>query len=218
MIEQGEFANMAKKPEMKSKPAAAKTKSAAPAKPVAAPSAAPQQLDPAIMEKIAAIRSKVNETFGKVALAMMATPRYRHLAIGDLSHLVLDPLIRDRVALAQPAKQSAEDGGLAGIAIWASVSETVDATIREQIKSGVFPVRLKPDDWTSGKINWILDVIAPSPRLATSVLANFKQVIKEGDLRIHPMVAKLVEPEALKKMGASQMSGTTSANLSKVIN
>jgi hemolysin-activating ACP:hemolysin acyltransferase len=141
MIEQGEPANMAKKPEVKSKPVAARTKSAAPAKPEAAPSTAPQQLDPAIMEKIAAIRSKVNETFGKVALAMMATPRYRHLSIGDLSHLVLDPLIRDRVALAQPAKQSAEDGGLAGIAIWASVSETVDATIREQIKSGVFPVR-----------------------------------------------------------------------------
>lgn len=79
-----------------------------------------QKLDPAILEKIAAVRSKVNETFGKVALAMMATPRYRHLSIGDLSHLLLDPLIRDRVAIAQPATPGPEDGGLAGIAIWAS--------------------------------------------------------------------------------------------------
>jgi cytolysin-activating lysine-acyltransferase len=70
-------------------------------------------------------------------------------------------------------------GRLAGIAIWASVSEEVDAKIREQIKAGVFPVRLKPEDWTSGKINWLLDVIAPSTKLATSVLANFKQVIKD---------------------------------------
>lgn len=165
--------------------------------------AADEKLDPVLLEKIAAVRSKVNETFGKVALAMMATPRYRNLSIGDLSHLVLDPLIRDRIAIAQSANPGPTDTGLAGIAIWASVSEEVDARIREQIKAGVFPIRLKPEEWTGGKINWLLDVIAPSPRLATSVLANFKQVLKEGDLRIHPLVSRLVEPEALKKMGAS---------------
>lgn len=176
---------------------------ASPAPTAANSASGEQKLDPAILEKIAAVRSKVNETFGKVALAMMATPRYRHLSIGDLSHLLLDPLIRDRVAIAQPANPGPEDGGLAGIAIWASVSEEVDARIREQIKSGVFPLRLKADDWTSGKINWLIDVIAPSPKLATAVLANFKQVLKEGDLRIHPQVARLVDPEALKKMGAS---------------
>lgn len=168
--------------------------------------AAEQKLDPALLEKIAAVRSKVNETFGKVAMAMMATPRYRNLAIADLSHLVLDPLIRDRIAIAQPANPGPEDGGLAGIAIWASVSDEVDARIREQIKAKVFPVRLKADEWTSGGTHWLLDVIAPTPRLATSVLANFKQVLKEGDLRIHPMVARLIEPDALKKMGASPVA------------
>jgi cytolysin-activating lysine-acyltransferase len=162
-----------------------------------------QPLDPAVLEKIAEIRSKVNETFGKVALAMMATPRYRNLSIGDLAHLVLDPLIRDRVAIAQSAKPGAEDSGLAGIAIWASVTPEVDARIREQIKAGVFPIRLKADDWNAGPINWLLDVIAPTPKLVTSVLANFKQVLKEGDLKIHPLVARLVEPEALQKMGAT---------------
>lgn len=163
------------------------------------------QLDPAVLDKIAAIRAKVNETFGKVALAMVATPRYRHLSIGDLSHLVLDPLVRDRIAIAQPAKPGPEDGGLAGIAIWASVSDEVDAKIREQIKAGIFPLRLQAADWNSGKINWLIDVIAPTARAATAVLSNFKQVIKEGDLRIHPQVARLIEPETLQKMGAERM-------------
>ncbi len=35
----------------------------------------PHQLDPAVLEKIAEIRSRISETFGKVALVMMATPR-----------------------------------------------------------------------------------------------------------------------------------------------
>ena len=36
----------------------------------------------------------------------------------------------------------------------------------------------------------------------TVVIANFRQVVKEGDMRIHPIVTRLVDPEALQKMGA----------------
>ena len=165
---------------------------------------APANLDPKVIEQIVQMRSKVHETFGKVALAMMALPRYRNQSIGDLSHMLLDPMVRDRVAIA--ATKSSEVKGLedlSGIAIWASVSEEVDAKIREQIKTGTFPVRLKSDEWGSGEINWLLDVIAPNQKLATSVIANFKQVVKQGDVRIHPVVSKLVDPEILKKMGAA---------------
>ena len=85
----------------------------------------------------------------------------------------------------------AEDAdALAGVVIWASVSDEVDTKIREQIKAGVFPLRLAATDWTSGETNWLLDVIAPTPALATSVLANMKQVVKDGDL--HGFVAQSV--------------------------
>ena len=166
------------------------------------------QLDPAVLAQIASIRSKVHESFGKIAMAMMVLPRYRNLSIGDLNAVLLEPLIRDRVAMAsqKPEETEGEAAGnepLVGIAIWASVSEEVDGRIREQIKAGVFPVRLKPDEWTSGNINWLMDVIAPTQKLTTSVIANFKQVIKEGDMRMHPLITRLVDPEVLKKMGAA---------------
>ena len=163
-----------------------------------------QQLDPEMLAKISAIRTKVHETFGQVAMAMMAIPRYKHQSVADLSSILLDPLIRDRVAIASsPAEEGNSQGNLSGIAIWASVSEEVDAKIREQIKSGTFPIKLKADDWNSGDINWLLDIIAPNQKLTTSVIANFKQVIKEGDIRMHPLISRLVDPEALKKMGAA---------------
>ncbi len=167
------------------------------------PAASPQ-LDAAMLEKISEIRSKVHETFGKVSLAMMALPRYRHQSVGDLNHILLEPLIRDRVAIAstKPDEENNLDT-LTGIAIWASVSKEVDEKIREQIKAGVFPVRLQADDWMSGDINWLLDVIAPNQKLTTAVIANFRQVIKEGEMRIHPLVTRLVDPEVLKKMGAT---------------
>lgn len=67
--------------------------------------------------------------------------------------------------------------------------------------SGTFPVRLRPDDWTSGVNHWLLDVIAPDARAAASVIAGFRQLVKEGSLRLHPIVTRLVDAETLKKNG-----------------
>jgi len=178
----------------------------------AAPANANPQLDPDIARKIAAVRSQVRESFGKVVMAMMMLPRYRGQTLGDLQHLVLEPLIRDRVAIAYPgAAVDNELSDITGLALWASVSEEVDASIREQIKAGVFPVRLKPDDWTSGDINWLIDVIAPDKRTTASVIANFKQVVKTGSLRLHPIITRLVDPEVLTKMGAEKIGGAPEA-------
>lgn len=170
-----------------------------------------QQLDPEIAAKLASVRSHVRETFGKVVMAMMALPRYRHQTLGDLQHLVLEPLIRDRVAVAERDKAKDPLADLAGVAIWASVSDEVEARIKEQIKAGTFPVRLKSEDWTSGGNNWLLDVIAPDQRTTASVIANFKQVVKEGSLKLHPIVAKLVDAETLQRMGAERLGGDAPA-------
>lgn len=162
---------------------------------------APRELPQEVQEKIAELRSGVREAFGKVVMALMVLPRYRHQTLADLQHMVLEPLIRDRIALAKPA--TAKAGPLidfSGLAIWASVSEEVDAKIREQIKAGVFPIRLKPEDWTSGDINWLLDVIAPDKAATGRVLANFGRVLKGGDLRLHPLVAGLVDEETAQKL------------------
>ncbi len=161
--------------------------------------------DPEVIKKIAALRSQVRESFGKIVMAMMGLPRYRYQTLNDLQHLVLDPLIRDRIAIAYPAgKDRGALTDITGLALWASVSEEVDAKIRDQIKAGVWPLRLSSDDWTSGEINWLIDVIAPDQKTTASVLGNFKQVVKDGDLRLHPIIARLVDKEMLEKMGAQQ--------------
>ncbi|MDB2408083.1 toxin-activating lysine-acyltransferase [Jannaschia sp.] len=172
--------------------------------------------DTDLLRRAAKLRGAVRETFGSVTMAMMALPRYRHMAISDLQHLVLEPLVQDRIAL---AKKVDDDGPLAditGMAIWASVSEEVDVKIREQIASGTFPVRLRTDEWTSGKINWLLDVIAPDRAATASVIANFKQVAKEGELRLHPVVRRLVDSETLKKMGARQGIGSAASETTEM--
>ena len=172
--------------------------------------AAPQ-LDPELAAKIAAVRSHVRESFGKVVMALMMLPRYRRQTLDDLQHLVLEPLIRDRIAIAYPGKDSGGLSDITGFAIWASVSDEVDASIREQIKAGVFPLRLKAEEWNSGSINWLIDVIAPDQQTTARVIANFNQVVKQGSLRLHPLIARLVDEATLKKMGAEKMGAPAAA-------
>lgn len=167
--------------------------------------AAPKPIDPALLQKLLDSRQRLHATLSQVVLAMIATPRYKHCSIGELEHLVLDPLLRDRIAVAHATPKNdlapgLNDGQLVGVAIYGRVSSEVDAKIREQIKAGVFPIRLKPDDWNSGETVWLLDLIAANRQQATAVLANIRQVVKEGNLLIHPIVRNLVDAEWLKKV------------------
>lgn len=112
---------------------------------------------------------KCTVTVIPVTMALMATPRYRNLSISDLEWLVLEPLLRDRIAIASgklPA--NAGKGSMVGMATWAKVSEAVSARIQEQACAGNFPVRLRGNDWDSGDIVWQLDVVATNRALATS--------------------------------------------------
>jgi hypothetical protein len=42
--------------------------------------------------------------------------------------------------------------------------------------------------------------ITPNRKLATSLLANFKQVAKDRPVKIHPIVARSVDQDVLEKM------------------
>ena len=152
--------------------------------------------------RIAELRNRVQLNMGQVVLAMMNLPRYRNQTLGDLTHLVLDPMMRDRVAVAHRTVEGKPQGDedVAGIAIWATVSDAVDAKIAEQIKAGAFPVRLGPDDWTSGDHVWLFDVIAADRKQATSVLTNFRLLAGERPVRIAPLVGRLIDPDVLEKL------------------
>jgi len=77
---------------------------------------------PALSKELSALRAQVRENFGNVVLSMMALPRYQYQSLLDLHHLVLDPLIRDRVAIAYRSEESSPNADIARLALWARVS------------------------------------------------------------------------------------------------
>jgi cytolysin-activating lysine-acyltransferase len=153
-----------------------------------------------------AARTRTHAAFGQIVLALLTTHRYRHLPISELQGLVLDPLLRDKIAL---ATANNPDGttvpAIAAIGFWASVSDEVDARIQEQVTAGVFPIRLKQEDWASGTRVWLFDIVAQSQQAASSVLVNFKTIAKTDEIRLHPIVTRQVDPELMKQMNIARV-------------
>jgi hypothetical protein len=52
----------------------------------------------------------------------------------------------------------------------------------------------------------LTEVATPATTEAGRVLANFGRVVKGGELRLHPLVAGLVDEETLKGLGAGRMA------------
>jgi hemolysin-activating ACP:hemolysin acyltransferase len=162
-------------------------------------------MDATLKDKFAGVKMKLHSTFGQVVLAMSAVARYRHMMLSELQQLVIDPLIKDKIVIALPASPVNDlvaATAPATIAIWASLSDDADQRVREQIRAGVFPVRLRAEDWASGDHVWLLDVIAPTEAMATEVLKNFRQVVRKEQISIHPIVKKLVSPDLLETMSS----------------
>lgn len=164
------------------------------------------------IDRIAGLRQRLATAFTQVTTALMATPRYRNMPLRDLEDVALQPLLHDRlaIAVAKPAEDEAAQSGLesvVGLAIWARVSAEADERIKEQVAAGVFPVRLKAADWSSGDIVWLLDVVAPNRRLAASVLAAFGKVAGKGEVMMHPVAARQIDAETLKQLGARTVAG-----------
>ncbi len=55
---------------------------------------------------------------------------------------------------------------------------------------------------SSGDIHWLLDVVAPTPAHTAAVIGNFRPVVNiDGEVRLHPIVTRLVGREVLEQLG-----------------
>ncbi|MDW4548704.1 hypothetical protein R5H32_04995 [Defluviimonas sp. D31] len=68
-------------------------------------------------------------------------------------------------------------------------------------------MRRNLEEWQPGSVNRLLDIIARNRETTGRVIANAKQMAKKGNLRLHPIVTRLVDAEVLKKMGAEKAGG-----------
>lgn len=119
----------------------------------AAPSeAAAKQLSPEEAKKRAAAAKQVAAAFGEFVTLLMRSPTDKHHALVDLEWLLVPAMMHRQFAVAEA--QSKETGVVSPIGgvLWAFVSEDVDKRLSDPAN----PLRLKPNEWRSGDIPWIV--------------------------------------------------------------
>ena len=113
---------------------------------------------------LSAVRD-LNAGLGEVVALLARDPAWKHAALADLEWLVYPPVTSNQLlTLRGKVKgKDGEDSGVTvplGVALWAKVSEDVDARLKAQQQAGI-PFRIAPRDWTSGEIPWVLVVSGP---------------------------------------------------------
>jgi len=131
--------------------AAAKPAVAPPASDAAASGAAS---DEARRRAAAAVRHSL--AFAQIVSILMHSPRYRHYTLGDLEWLVLPPLLTGQCSVAEAKSKENGTSIPVAVALWASVSAEVDRRLAENLNT---PIRLRPDEWRSGDILWLIDAV-----------------------------------------------------------
>ena len=177
----------AKKPAPPAKPAApaptptATTKPSsngptAPASANAAASNAAPALSPEEAQRRVAATMRVSVVFAQVVSVLMRSPVHKHFSLADLEWLVMPPLLTGQCRVAEAKTQPDGPGTPVAVALWASVSPEVDKRLSENLNA---PVRLRPDEWKSGDILWLVEAVGDG-RIVLPLLKQLDESVFKG--------------------------------------
>ena len=104
----------------------------------------------------AVISKLVSASIGDIAIVFSRSPAHKHYTYADLEWMILPAVASGQYYVAE--FQHAENGARAAAAavLWASVSDETDQRLAA---SPGQKIRLRPDEWASGKHLWIVDLV-----------------------------------------------------------
>ena len=100
---------------------------------------------------------QVDVTLGQIVTILMRSPQHKERPLADLEWLVLPGILSGQYRVAQ-----AQQSGIVvpvGVALWASVSTAVD----QRLSDLSAPWRLQSEEWRSGDIPWLVELVADPP-------------------------------------------------------
>lgn len=137
--------------------------------------------------------------FGEIVSIMMRTEGHRLCHLAELEWMVLPALATGQFSIAEA--QSRTNGISAPIAavLWASVSPEVDQRLSSNL---LRPMPLKPEDWRSGDILWIVEAVGEPRALETMLKAIGEREWKGRPVKVRGLddfgrpVVKTLPPSA----------------------
>jgi hemolysin-activating ACP:hemolysin acyltransferase len=127
-------------------------------------------------QRRAAIAIRQSLAFAQIVSVLMRSPRYKHYTLSDLEWLVLPPLLTGQFSVAEASTKQGGPRVPVAVALWASVSAEVDKRLSENLAA---PIRLRPDEWRSGDILWLVDAVGDA-RVVPQLLKPLSETVFKG--------------------------------------
>jgi hemolysin-activating ACP:hemolysin acyltransferase len=138
---------------------------------------------------------------GQILTLMLQSPNHRHYSLSDLEWMVLPPLKFGQVAMAETKPDQSGSSLPMAVVFWASVSPEVDRRISSNLSA---PIRLRPDEWRSGDILWIADMVGDMSAGHALVKNVLESVLPGRTLRVRSLDGE--GRPILLEVGASSIS------------
>ena len=97
---------------------------------------------------------------------LMRSPHYMNHTLADLEWLLVPAVKTRQISIAKAQLKANGRVMPIGVIMWASVSPEVNARIASEIAERV---KVKPDEWQSGSIIWLVDAIG-DPKIIQSMI------------------------------------------------
>lgn len=128
------------------------------------------------LKKRAAASKLVSASFGEIVSVLMRSEHYRSYTLQDLEWLVVPAVLSNQFLLAEARAKGNGFTAPVGVVLWANVSPEVDQRLTANVAQ---PIRLKPEDWRSGNIPWLVDAVGP-PKLIGGMLQQLHAKVFKG--------------------------------------
>jgi hemolysin-activating ACP:hemolysin acyltransferase len=132
---------------------------------------------------------------GEIVAVFSRSPAHKHYSLADIEWMVLPAVAAGQFYVAEAADKERGFRAPIAVATWALVSEEVDRRLQGELSRRI---RLRPDEWRSGEIGWIVDLVG-APAVARQAL----RWLKAGPFKERP--AKLVVRDATGEAGVETL-------------
>lgn len=112
--------------------------------------------------------------FGEIMSVMLQSPRHSKVTLGTLARQMVPAFMSDQYVLARAQADDVDVPPTAvGVAFWASVSDEVDQRLSADPHE---PIEIKADEWRSGDIVWLLDIVA-APQVSAALVKSIREKV-----------------------------------------
>ena len=144
--------------------------------PSAAATAEQPEMSPDQLRKVAEASKRLSAAFGEIVSIFMRTPAYAKVPLGELETIVVPAVATGQFTLAEGQSKTNGIVHPVGVILWARVSDELDARMAADPAQ---PVRLKPNEWTSGDKVWVMEAVG-DPRVIDAMLKKMAETAWAG--------------------------------------